>query len=212
MKKLFIAVLITSVLTSCHESKDNTQKFPKHFNRQVGEQIPLSVANRWVGNFSSYTKGRTTGAYSLDAETLNDIIGDASQQLGVVIHHGLDVNNDYHPMIFAMNDDGQLFTSDILDLSTGLLVSAEQAHDWAANYSETHAATPWYHFFGSDVVREIQSNEAFNYVDIVRGLNDENEEQVLLFVYNTKGVSGGRTDGEDVTVYDASNPCPPCAN
>jgi hypothetical protein len=212
MKKFFVVAMLTSIMLSCQESKENAvQKLPKQYDRRVGEQIPLEVANRWVNNFSGATSaGRQQSSFSVDADVLSTLLVSVEEKLGVVLHHATDESNAHHLLLFTMDVDGQLFSGDILDVSSGTMINASTAKNWATNYAEAHPATPWYHFFGSDIFSEIQSNEAFDYVDITRALNENNEEQILLFVYNTKGVQGGRSETE-VLVFDKSNPCPPCS-
>jgi hypothetical protein len=213
MKKFFVFTMLMSLLLSCQEPKENAgQKLPKQYDRRVGEQIPLEVANRWANNFSgTTTTGRQQSSFSVEADVLSELLVSIDEKLGVILHHATDESNTNHLLIFTMSNDGQLFNGDILDASSGKLISATIAKSWAVNYAESHPVTPWYHFFGSDVFSEIQSNAGFDYVDIVRGLNETDEEQLLLFVYNTKVISGGRTLAE-VTVYDKSSPCPPCSN
>lgn len=213
MKNFQVLIMLTSILLSCQESKDNAvQQLPKKYDRRVGEQIPMEVARRWVNNFSGANPaGRQQSSFSIDAEILSALLIRVEEKLGVVLHHAIDESNANHLLVFTMDNDGKLFNGDILDASSGELISASTAQTWAANYAEMHPATPWYHFFGSDIFSEIQSNEAFDYVDIARGLNENDEEQILLFVYNTKGALGGRSEAEEVIVFDKSNPCPPCS-
>jgi hypothetical protein len=212
MKKILFVVIVTTFAIACQESKESTDQIAKAYDRKVGERIPLAVANRWANNFATLTaSGRTGTPGSVDAAMLTNFIGANENILGVVFHHGLHANGDYRLMMFTIDTEGTLFKSDVLDLSTGEMISKEEAVASGERYSLQHPGTPWYHFFGSDVFAEIRAHDNFNYLDVVRGLNDSDEEQVLLFAYNTRGAAGGRTEGEDVTVYDMSNPCPPCS-
>lgn len=212
MKKILLAVLVISFAFACHDSKDNaSQQLPKRFDKSVGEQIPLNIAYAWVKNFGgSITTGREQSPYSFSAAKLSEILATSSGP-GVVFHHATDQHAAHHILMFTLTEGGELFQSDILDLSTGLIINNATAQQWAKTYADAHTTTPWYHFFGKDIFQEILSNETFEYANVVRAANDEGQEQVLLFVYNTKEISGGRTDGEDVTVYDVSYPCPPCS-
>lgn len=212
MKKILFAVVSTILFVACHDSKDNAaQKLPKRFDSSVGGQIPLNLAYSWVKNFGgSITTGREQSPYSFSAATLSQFLV-ASEGPGIVFHHATDENHVHHILMCSIADDGSLFQSDILDLSAGVLVDATTAERWAKRYADAHATTPWYHFFGNDIFEEILSNEAFEYVNVVRALSDDDQEQVLLFVYNTGEISGGRSEGQDVTVYDISSPCPPCS-
>lgn len=213
MKRFLLPAVLVAMVFSCHEPRENTtQKIPRLYDKRVGEQISFDVATRWAKSFNTVNMtGRTSSTYALDANALAQLINPVDERLGVVLHHGLDDSNQYRLMMYALDEDSKLFKNKILDLASGDIIDGTTAKEWAANYAAEHPATPWYHFFGSDVFAEIQSNDAFEYVDIVRGLNEESKEQVLLFVYNTKGVSGGRSEGADVTVYDVSQGCPPCA-
>lgn len=206
-------MVLVSGIVSCHESRETSdQQNLKLYDKRVGEQIPMSVATRWAENFNAVAMaGRTSSTFSIEANVLAELINPIDERLGVVFHHGLDNSNEYHLMMYALDDDTRLFENAIIDLTTGERLDAETAKMWADQYAQVHPATPWYHFFGSDVFVEIQSNDAFDYIDIVRGLNEESKEQVLLFVYNTKGVDAGREKGEGVTVYDVSQTCPPCS-
>lgn len=214
MKRFLLLAMLVSSVIACHESREaSDQNNLKLYDKRVGEQIPLSVATRWAETFSATVPaGRTASTFSVDAAVLDQLISPVEDRLGVVFHHGLDDANEYRLMMYALDEDGQLFKNETIELSSGDNVDAATARIWANNYAESHPTTPWYHFFGSDVFVEIQSNDAFEYIDIVRGLNDESKEQVLLFVNNTKDVEGGRSVGEQVTVYDFSQPCPPCSS
>ncbi|HEY0652420.1 MAG TPA: hypothetical protein VGD65_04790 [Chryseosolibacter sp.] len=210
MKKIFLLLTLITCIVACQDSKDAAQNLPRRYDPSVGSQIPLNVAYAWVANFGgSVAAGREQSSYSFSAATLGQLLS-ATEGPGVVFHHATDGNGAPRMMMFTLGAEGELFQSDILDLSTGAILNAETAQQWAAAYAAAHPATPWYHFFGNDIFTEIQSNEAFEYVNVVRALNNEGEEQVLLFVYNTKNIQGGRIEGEEVTVYDVSSPCPPC--
>lgn len=212
MKKFFVVTALTLAMLSCQESKEASQKLPKRYDRSVGEQIPLEVARRWANNFSqAHSSGRQESSFSVDAQILSSLLGSIEEKLGVILHHGVDETNTNHLLVFTMGADGELFKGDILDASTGSFINENTARKWAATYVSLHPGTPWYHFFGSDIFSEIQSNKAFEYLDIVRGLNERDEEQVLLFVYNTRGIESGRIEGNSVQVYDVSQSCPPCS-
>ncbi|HEY0739889.1 MAG TPA: hypothetical protein VGD40_00455 [Chryseosolibacter sp.] len=214
MKRHLLFAVLVSCLTACLDSRETTDhKSPKLYDKGVGEQIPFSVATRWAESFNAATlAGRTASTFSLEADALAHIIDPVNERLGVVFHHGMDSNKDYRLMMYALDQDAELFKNKIVDLASGQIVDASTARAWAKQYAESHPATPWYHFFGRDVFVEIQSKEAFNYIEIVRGLNEELAEQVLLFVYNTKRIAGGKIQGESVTVYDVSQTCPPCSS
>ena len=212
MKKFLVVTVLVSGLLSCQESKDNNmQKLPKRYDKSVGEQIPVDVAYRWIRNFNKITMaGRVSNAYSINAATLASTIGNVKGRLGVVLHHGLDDSGEHHLFMFAIDEDGVLFKNQIVDVANGGIVEEAIAKSWSNKYALEHPSTPWYHFFGSDVFSEIQSASNFSHIDIVRGLNENNAEQILLFVYKTEATSG-RSQGESMIVYDLANPCPPCS-
>lgn len=212
MKKILLVIALGLFIIACHDSKDSAvQKLPKRYDKTVGGQIPFAVAVRWVKNFGgTITTGREQSDYSISAEALSQLLS-SNEGPGVVFHHASDENGTYHILLFTLGANGELFQSDIFDLATGQILNSVTAIAWAQNYADEHPATPSHHFFGNGIFFEIQSNPAFEYVSAVRALNEEDEEQVLLFAYNTRNLTGGRTEGEDVVVYDMSSPCPPCS-
>jgi hypothetical protein len=201
MRKVLLFALVAFVL-ACQDSKDRAiQNLPLGYDKSVGEQISIDVANKWVRNIrGSLSAARGQSQYSVSEHTLAQLL-DNNEGPGVVFHNATDDTATHHILMSTLNSNGALFTGYIFDLSSGATLNSATAQIWTKNYADAYPAIPLYHFFANDIFSTVQSNEAIEYVDIVRALNDENEEQILLFVYNSKVISGGRTQGENVTVY-----------
>jgi hypothetical protein len=133
MEKILLVSALALVLISGHDSKDNaTQKKPKHNDKRVGEQSPFDVAKRWSKNFSQQVAaGREQSDNSVSKEMLVNILNASAGKVGVVFHHATDDTSNYPTLMFTIEDDGALFESEILDLTTVLIIDNTTARLWA---------------------------------------------------------------------------------
>lgn len=215
MKKqsVFFAALVSAFAMSCREAADNTSAATELRQQEVavGQQIPLATAERWISFYKEESsKGRIQdAAYRIDAAMLKQLLDAVTDESGFALHHATDEEGVHHVLITAMGGNHNLWQAPVADANTGTLLPGSTAMAWAAKYTSTHVGQIRYHFFGMDVFNEISNNTAFNYMDIVPALNDSSEPQLLMMVWNNKGLEGGRTKEVPAVVYDVSSPCPP---
>jgi hypothetical protein len=131
-------------------------------------------------------------------------------KIGIVFNHACDTNDDYHIVITSMVKNQDWENAMTIDANTATIVETETAKTWTRRYRDRNKNSIWYHFFGINLFDEILSSPSFSHIKIHQGLNEENEYQMLLFVYFGEKSSEQRAAGGLVMVYDASNGCPPC--
>jgi hypothetical protein len=209
MKKLLSVLGILTALYACQDSRETTSSNTPQFDKSIGKEIPYSVAQRWMNNLT-LNVGRVSGAAaSVTTKQVTSLI--TEDVYGLAFHHTLDNRGAYHLVVVPASDTELDWRGNVLDATTGQLISGATATSWASNYATAHSSEIQYHFFGANVFNEIEavSSEA-SHVDIEPALNDEGKPQLLLLVWKNNGVTYGRTEAETLMVFDASSPCPPC--
>jgi hypothetical protein len=210
IKSIFAVLLLT---VGCREASDDSASI-QTLDVNVGHEIPLETAERWMALYKTKSTTGREGSYSVTALQLENLLQPVTDKIGVAFHHATDENGVYHILLIPVSAQTSLWNSPIvIDANTNTAIDNNTAEAWAKRYKDAHAGEVWYHFFGVNMFNEITSRSDFNYFDIAPALNDNNEPQLLLLVWNNKGNStGGRSkDGGPVT-YDDSNRCPPCLN
>lgn len=211
MKKLITAIVIILLLNQCHDSGMTSENSDARFNKEIGEEISIETARRWIQNQKN-TNAREE-QFSVSPDALRAAMDAVQNKLGVVLHHALDENGGHHVLIVPVKEDLMLWSNgSVLDASTGQLVDATTANIWAEAYKQTNPTGAWSHFFGVLIFEEILSKTNFSEMDIVPAQNDEGKPQLLLFVWSGDGMANGRQAGDDLKVYDMSAVCPPTCN
>ena len=218
---LSIAVCAAILITACHETKEdlNRQLSEKDIYRKVGEEIPFETGMQWL---DFHRKASTTARLNLfvgckvPAATVKSMLSSAENLVGVAFHYGIDDFGASHIILIPVTETMELWSSTsgriLIDGNTGLAISPERAEAWAEKYKSLYASDIWYHFFGKDIFDEMQALPYFEVLDIEPATNPEDlSAQLLLVIWNDSLLATGRTNNEPGKVYDASNPCPPCA-
>jgi hypothetical protein len=205
MRKTLIPLLF--VLAGCQHDKIETQKTVPVFNKDTGNEIPFEDAQRWMQHFRN-TNARVEGTTpSLTAAHLRNLL-QISNCMGIAFHYAIDDNGNQHILAIPLDQTLGLFEKDkyIVDATSNTVVTRETAELWAKRYQKTNPNGIWYHRFGINILNEIKSLANFQQFDIEQGLNDKNEKQLILIVWDY-GTTNGRTMGKPKS-YDMSNPCP----
>ena len=210
-----LSLLFALLLSGC-ETKENHAGKSGAFNKNAGKQIPLETAMRWIENRKSQTGARTEEQQGIiSAGMLREALK-GSDNIGISLHHAVDADGADHILAVTVTEnstaENPLINSPfIIDTYTNAALDASTAQNWVANYTGAHPGEIQYYFFGLHIFNEILDNPAFNNMEIVAALDEKNEPQQLLFVWNdSESSSGGRTQ-IDLVVYDLSSKCPPCA-
>jgi hypothetical protein len=208
MKTLFFVCSMALILQSCQDSKESADI--RKFDRNIGQQIPLETAKRWTGRTNISARGNSL--FEISSEVLRQSLDAVDKKIGVVLQHAQDDAGAHHILIAPLQESSSVESlTTFIDANTNGFVSTTTARSWLGAYADANPNKPLYHFFGSVVFDEIVSNASFNYMEIVPAMNDNEEPQLLLFVWNNLATSSGRTQSDQLVVYDFSNPCPPCA-
>lgn len=208
-------------LLSCQDSKNDLTQASHEISafKKVGEQIPYETGMRWIDVYknTSNAEGRLLFPdYSITATRLQQLMQSVSELTGVAFHYGLDENGSQHILIIPVDESLSLWSAIpgriYVDANTGNEITQDVASAWADNYKAEHSGDIWFHFFGQDIFEEMNTIPYFASLDIQPALNDLLSPQLLLIIW-PDGILPifGRTAKEDPLVYDASNPCPPCA-
>ncbi len=215
----FIAILIAFSLMACQDAKVNVQDIEKDLTyfRNVGEVIPFETGMEWRDYFRQKNHARTEflGEYTISSAQAAALIGSVSTLAGVAFHHAYDASGHHHIIAIPIDESLSLW-ADIpgriyIDTNTGDELSRVQAQAWSQNYRDAHPGKVWFHFFGGDVFDEMATLPYFDAIDIEQAVNIlDFTPQLLLIVWNDDLNLLGRMKDEPGTVYDASNPCPPC--
>lgn len=213
MRKSLTAMLLASVLAvGCHDARETNQATIQKLDKTVGKQISFDVAASWMERYQKSSSGSRVAkqSFSITADKLNAIAPYASEA-GLALHHAIDDSGIYHILIIPVGENSLLFDAPVLlDANTNTIIEKDKAVAWTENYKNANSDKVWYHFFGLDTFIEIQQS-SFSYFDIEPALNDDDQPQLLLVVW-PETTSNGRTESASPTVYDFSNPCPPCSN
>jgi hypothetical protein len=213
MKKNFAFIFAALLAISCREANENSIAAEK-LDANVGHQILLETAERWIGFYNSKNvNGREGSTYKVSDDQLKKVLQGSTNFLGVIFHHAIDDAGASHILVTSIGEEATLWNSSVIvDANSNSMIETAAAKRWAKKYEAAHPGEVWYHFFGAKMFNEITSNANFNYFDIAAALNDDNQPQLVLLVWNNKsGGTGGRVmDGGVVVAYDFSSPCPPC--
>jgi hypothetical protein len=206
-----LLLLVISMPVGCQDAQKTTE--PRILDEDVGERIPLDVAERWKALYDESPSEGSDGSapYGATASQLAAVLRAAPDRLGVALHHGLDDDGKHHVLITAVGRDAESWGSGVvLDANTDGTVDESTAREWAARYEEANPEQVWYHFFGRSIFDEITSNLSFEYLDVRPAVNELGEPQLLLMVWNAEDAVQSRSRDGDPVPYDASSPCPPC--
>lgn len=221
MKSLiaFLSLFLAVSFLACQDTRDGVQTTGKaDYYRTVGEQIPFETGIDWIENYRTANNGEsrtgTSSGYSVPASQLKELLASVSDVVGVAFHYGVDESGKTHIILVPVDPSLSLWTSIpgriYVDANTGTAMSQSLAQTWTTSYENAHPSSIQFHFFGANIFDEIQAIPYFESIDVEQGIDLLNlTPELLLVVWNT-GLLSGRTAGEEATVYDASNPCPPC--
>jgi hypothetical protein len=209
MRKYIFVIICSLALMDCQESKDLSIANSKSlFKKEVGEQIPLDVAARWVARFRNTHAGREATNPTLSAEVLNALLNPLDDKLGVVLQHATDEDGLHHILIIPYKSNTSLWNTTVLDANSGEMIENETGESWAAVYKSENPSGPWSHFFGINIFESILGNSHFSSLEIVPGLNESYTNLLVLYAFNVNSNESGRTEGDGVQAYDASILCP----
>jgi hypothetical protein len=223
MKQFFLVVVafVGLSVTGCQDSKEDSKNTPSDisFYRNVGKEIPFDLGMRWMEAYKKkqLTSGKVASLnFALTATQLNLVLQSVPNLTGVAFHYATDGLGATHILAIPVDESLSLWSTIpgrvYVDTNTGLQLTQATAEQWAQNYKNAHAGEIWFHFFGQNVFQEITSLSFFNSVDIEPAFNDQElTPELLLIVWNTVLGITGRGKEDSGRVYDASNPCPPCA-
>lgn len=199
-----LSLAAIAFVTSCNTESGETSLYS--FDRKAGSEIPISLAEQWLtGNANA--DGRNDQPFSVTPETYQLVL-QTPDQAGVALQYAIDENDDLHVLLVPVGDNRVLYDapSKIVDANTNTIIANEQAKSWSAKFNELNPGQTWYHFFGVDIMSEI-NNKSFSRIDIKPAFDDEGAPQLLLYVWQNSP-TGRVADAQDLTVYDRSNPCP----
>jgi hypothetical protein len=219
----FLAAIIVALsLPSCQDTKQDLRDplSEKDVYKTIGEQIPFETGMEWIEfyNKKRYEQARLdlSASFNVPAPQMESLLKSATDLVGVAFHYAIDDLGQSHILVIPV-DESMTLWSDIsgrimVDANTGNQISQDIASQWAQRYKDAYADEIWFHFFGKDVFDEMVALPFFNSVDIEPAINVlDLTAELLLVVPNDDEISLGRTASSDGVVYDASNPCPPCA-
>lgn len=193
--------------------------------RNIGHQIPFETGVEWMEYYrqeNGIDQGREKllglglFRYTISGPQMEAMAASVSDLVGVAFHWAIDDDGDKHIIAIPIDPTLRLWTSIpgriYVDANTGNPISQAVAQAWAQNYKDAHPTDIWFHFFGETVIDQVLAVPYFNSVDIEPAINVLNLlPQMLLIVWNEDLLPLGRSATERATVFDASNPCPPCA-
>ena len=216
-------VMVTGLalaITACQEAREDTASplAESEWHKTIGEEIPYETGMNWVFRYrkSKSGQGRTESAgFQLPVAQLDSLLESADDLTGVAFHYGLDESGTQHILAIPVNSSLSLWTSGspriIIDANTGQQISQEQAFAWSRNFEVAYPSEIWFHFFGKEIFDEMKTLPFMQALDLEPALDDNNDPQLLLIIWNNEALAGGRTQYTLAKVYDASNACPPCA-
>jgi hypothetical protein len=221
---VFIGLYLTLSLLSCQDNREEFKKVPSSdylVYKNVGHEIPFETGMRWIDVYKEKKKAEGTRlidlGYGISDDNLQDLLQSVPNLTGVAFHYGLDDDGRKHIMVLPVDGSLLVWASVpgriIVDANTDTVIPQSTAQAWATNYQTAHPHDIWFHYFGSNVFDEIVAIPYFSTIDIQPALSDlDLSPQLLLIIWNNPlDLLFGRTNDDDGTVYDASNPCPPCA-
>lgn len=223
MNRIIFATAMLLVLSvfSCQDTKENLRDplSEKDVYKTVGEAIPYETGMEWIEFYKrqQHDQGRLDllTPYNISATQVDALLNSVPDLVGVAFHYGIDEFGRTHIVAIPVDGSLSLWSADgrvLIDANTNSRVSLDIAKSWAENYQKLHADAIWFHFFGKNVFDSMRAIPYFDDVNIEPAINVLNlQPQLLLVINNDDLVSFGRTADETGIVYDASNPCPPCA-
>jgi len=217
---IIFTVCIAIVLTACQETKEdiNNPLSEKDIAKTVGEQIPFETGMYWISfRQKSLGSARTDSlaAFNIPAANMKAMLSSVNNVVGVAFHHAIDDFGTGHILAIPVGENLELWSLTpgriFMDANTGAEIPQELAKVWADNFKNTHPSDIWFHFFGKDIFDQMQALPYFNSVDIEQATRPEDlSPQLLLVIWDDRYSTSGRRKDDPGTVYDASNPCPPC--
>jgi hypothetical protein len=222
MKTFFVIIVmyVGLAILACQDTHDDLDNRLAEENayKAVGKEIPFETGIRWMElykNKNSQTgRSNLLASYAISASETQSMLNSVTGVVGVAFHYGLDMLGQKHIIVIPVDPTLQLWT-DIpsrlyVDSNTGNAVSRSTAQDWAQRYKNLHPSDIWFHFFGKNIFDEIATIPYFDSIDIEPAIDDLTlTPQLLLIIWNNQ-LTTGRSNSEEATIYDASNPCPPC--
>jgi hypothetical protein len=216
----FAALYFAFSLLACQDSKDDFKVVTEDhmIHKSVGREIPFETGMRWIETYNKKNgiQGRLINlGYYVSAENLEAALGSVTDLTGVAFHYGLDSWGVRHIVVIPIgaslsvwaNTPGRVF----VDANTNTVISQSTAAQWATSYKNAHPTEVWFHYFGKNIFDEIVMIPNFSELDIQPALSDlDLSPQMLLIIWNVPSLFGRTMEGDGGTVYDASNPCPPC--
>jgi hypothetical protein len=210
--KRSLLLLSLSTLLGCQDPEAATE--PRSLSEDVGERIPLDVAERWIGLHREEASEGPDGSASFGATApqLAVVLGAVPDRRGVALHHALDDDGEHHVLVMAVDQDPRPWSSPtlVLDANTGAMVDYDTACAWAERYEDEHPDQVWYHFFGRTIIDGIVGDPRFDHLDIEPAVNDLGEPQLVLMAWSEDESEQERSRDADPVPYDVSSQCPPC--
>jgi hypothetical protein len=209
MKKLFYFSVFTFLLFTCRDPHEFKQ-CQSLFNERIGAQISIETANRWVERMKSteYTGfSRMKLDEPIPSSYLYDYLADIESKLGIAFHYGSDLDGEMHLLIIKYDNETR-WSETIFDTKTKLIISNSEAHALCDRFRTLKTSGPWSHFFGKNLIVDILSKSNFISFQLIPGINDEDEQQLLFHVWLDQNPLNGRTLESQLEVYDKGFPCP----
>jgi hypothetical protein len=222
-----IASTVAMSLLACQDTKEENLKNESSdvtFYRSIGKQIPFETGMQWMEYYrKKNTQQGKVGllglglfTYTISGPQTETMLQSVSDLVGVAFHYAIDNLGNTHIIAIPIDPSLSLWSSIpgriYVDANTGNPITQSVAQTWAQNYKDAHPGGIWFHFFGETIFDQILAIPYFNSMDIEPAINVLNlTPQMLLIVWNEDLLPFGRATSETATVFDASNPCPPCA-
>lgn len=217
MQRVLYFFTATLLLLACQENRESQSENASRF-KQVGAEIPLETGLRWIELYQSKPSESARSLstnFSASAEAINSMVGSVNTLVGVAFHHAIDESGLPHILAIPIDESSALWLSAssriVIDLNSGEAISEQDAKNWTTRFSETHPDDVWFHFFGAHVFDAINEIPYFRKLDVEPAIKDTDmSPQLLLMIWDETSSTAGRAQAASGTVYDASNPCPPC--
>src|SRR5687767_2502583 len=97
---VFSALFLGISLFSCQDTKEAKPTAQQNigFFKNIGTQISLETADRWISAYQSTNAEGREGLndYTISHDQLNSLLQSVTSFVGVALHHGIDENGDHH--------------------------------------------------------------------------------------------------------------------
>lgn len=206
---IIFSIVFIALLSRCEDPKTNDFGNSRLALMQIGEQIPMKLAHKWIDDFAYEPFARTmNGDYKISSTNLKTLLETA--RLGVAFHHAADENGIHHLLLIPMNEEHALWKGQkYYDANSGSEISMEKAQAWTRNYMNAHPSGIEYHFFGLNILKSMLERQGIANVRIVPGVDDKNKLQLILITTKDSNTNGRIQWDEDVeTCYDRSSHYP----